>query len=74
MPHALQVLLPHPSSPAASPVDSILDKDNYTLEELLDEDELIQECKSLNNRLIIFLKQRSSVEALVGRLVGTGEV
>ncbi|KFM28361.1 Serine/threonine-protein phosphatase 6 regulatory subunit 2 [Auxenochlorella protothecoides] len=53
----------------ASPVDSILDKDNYTLEELLDEDELIQECKSLNNRLIIFLKQRSSVEALLRFLV-----
>lgn len=33
-------------------VESILDKDNYTLEELLDEDEIIQECKSLNGRLI----------------------
>lgn len=33
-------------------VDTILDKENYTLEELLDEDEIIQECKALNNRLI----------------------
>jgi len=33
-------------------VDAILDRDHYTLEELLDEDDLIQECKSLNNRLI----------------------
>ena len=33
-------------------VDLILDKDQYTLEELLDEDDLIQECKSLNSRLI----------------------
>lgn len=36
----------------ASQVDGILDRDHYTLEELLDEDDLIQECKSLNSRLI----------------------
>jgi serine/threonine-protein phosphatase 6 regulatory subunit 3 len=35
-----------------SPIDQILDKDEYTLEELLDEDDLIQECKSLNGRLV----------------------
>jgi serine/threonine-protein phosphatase 6 regulatory subunit 3 len=46
-------------------VDSILDKEEYTLEELLDEDELIQECKSLNSRLTTFLKQKESVEKLV---------
>ena len=33
-------------------VDTILDKEKFTLEELLDEDEIIQECKALNNRLI----------------------
>jgi hypothetical protein len=33
-------------------VESVLDKDGYTLEELLDEEEIIQECKSLNSRLI----------------------
>lgn len=33
-------------------VDSILDKEDYTLEELLDEEEIIQECKALNSRLI----------------------
>lgn len=35
-----------------SQVDTVLDKENYTLEELLDEDEIIQECKALNTRLI----------------------
>ncbi|KAH8931595.1 hypothetical protein BDL97_19G030700 [Sphagnum fallax] len=35
-----------------SPVESVLDKDVYSLEELLDEDDIIQECKSLNGRLI----------------------
>jgi serine/threonine-protein phosphatase 6 regulatory subunit 3 len=33
-------------------VEAILDKDNFTLEELLDEEEVIQECKALNSRLI----------------------
>ncbi|KAI8568447.1 hypothetical protein RHMOL_Rhmol02G0200200 [Rhododendron molle] len=36
----------------ASPVETIMDKENFTLEELLDEDEIIQECKALNSRLI----------------------
>lgn len=54
---------------SASPVDSILDKEAYSLEELLDEDELIQECKSLNARLTAYLKQRDTVEWLVRYLV-----
>ncbi|KAB1226264.1 Serine/threonine-protein phosphatase 6 regulatory subunit 3 [Morella rubra] len=37
---------------ASSPVESVLDKENFTLEELLDEEEIIQECKALNSRLI----------------------
>lgn len=50
-------------------MDAILDKEEYTIEELLDEDELIQECKSLNARLTAFLKQKSSVQSLVAYLV-----
>ncbi|KAG5414564.1 hypothetical protein IGI04_002131 [Brassica rapa subsp. trilocularis] len=37
---------------AASPVESILDKEDFTLEELLDEEDNIQECRALNIRLI----------------------
>ena len=33
-------------------VEAILDKENFTLEELLDEEDIIQECKALNSRLI----------------------
>lgn len=33
-------------------MDTILDKENFKLEDLLDEDEIIQECKALNTRLI----------------------
>ncbi|KAH7654362.1 serine/threonine-protein phosphatase 6 regulatory subunit 3 protein [Dioscorea alata] len=52
-----------------SPVDSILDKENYSLEELLDEDEIIQECKALNTRLINFLRGRAQVEELIRYIV-----
>jgi serine/threonine-protein phosphatase 6 regulatory subunit 3 len=45
---------------ASSPVESILDKDSFTLEELLDEEEIIQECKALNSRLINFLREKNS--------------
>ncbi|XP_010926954.1 uncharacterized protein [Elaeis guineensis] len=53
----------------ASPVDTILDKENFTLEELLDEDEIIQECKALNTRLINFLRDRAQVEQLLRYIV-----
>ncbi|GAB2214036.1 hypothetical protein Droror1_Dr00018368 [Drosera rotundifolia] len=56
----------------ASPVETILEKENFTLEELLDEDEIIQECKALNSRLICFLRQRPQVEQLVRYIVEEG--
>ncbi|KAI4297048.1 hypothetical protein L6164_036957 [Bauhinia variegata] len=53
----------------ASPVETILDKENFTLEELLDEDEIIQECKALNSRLINFLRGKAQVEKLIRYIV-----
>lgn len=50
---------------AASPVDIILDKGNYTLEELLDEEEIIHEYRARNNRLITYLRNRAQVEQLL---------
>ena len=35
-----------------SAIDDLLDKEDLTLEELLFEDELLQECKAHNNKLI----------------------
>ena len=35
-----------------SAIDTILDKDEFTLEELLDEEEILQEVKSQNKRLL----------------------
>ncbi|KAL5832887.1 hypothetical protein ACOSQ3_016561 [Xanthoceras sorbifolium] len=53
----------------SSPVESLLDKENFTLEELLDEEEIIQECKALNSRLINFLRDRAQVEQLLRYIV-----
>ncbi|GJY08679.1 serine/threonine-protein phosphatase 6 regulatory subunit 3-like protein [Tanacetum coccineum] len=52
-----------------SAVDTILDKGNFTLEDLLNEDEIIQECRATNDRLINFLKERSQLEQLVRYIV-----
>lgn len=52
-----------------SPIEQILEKESYTLEELLDEDDLIQEAKSLNGRLVDFLKQPETVARLVSLIV-----
>jgi len=35
-----------------SPIKDILDKESFTLEELLQEDELLQEVKSKNDQLL----------------------
>uniref|UniRef100_A0A7N0VBC6 SIT4 phosphatase-associated family protein n=1 Tax=Kalanchoe fedtschenkoi TaxID=63787 RepID=A0A7N0VBC6_KALFE len=53
----------------ASPVEAILDKENFTLEELLDEEEIIQECKALNSRLINFLRDRAQVDQLLRYII-----
>ncbi|KAK8562293.1 hypothetical protein V6N12_010377 [Hibiscus sabdariffa] len=54
---------------ASSPVESILEKENFTLEELLEEEEIIQECKALNSRLINFLQDRAQVKQLLRYVV-----
>ena len=37
---------------AASAIDGVLDKENVSLEDLFEEEELLQECKAHNARLI----------------------
>ncbi|KAG9146518.1 hypothetical protein Leryth_011777 [Lithospermum erythrorhizon] len=58
-----------PSFSSASPIESVLDKENFTLEVLLDEEEIIQECRSLNGRLINFLRERDQIEQLLRYIV-----
>jgi hypothetical protein len=45
----------------ASPLEKILDKDSFTLEELLLEEDIIQEVKAMNDRLVDYLKQPETV-------------
>ena len=52
-----------------SPIDTILEKSQFTLEELLKEDDLIQECRSLNGRLINFLASKENVEAMLQHML-----
>ncbi|XP_077329702.1 serine/threonine-protein phosphatase 6 regulatory subunit 2 isoform X2 [Lithobates pipiens] len=48
-----------------SHVDKLLEKEDVTLLELMDEDDLLQECKAQNQRLLDFLCQAQCIEQLV---------
>ena len=56
------------TSLAQSPVEAILDKGDFTLADLLDEDDVIQEARALNGRLVSFLAKRETVKQLLCRL------
>ncbi|XP_060779146.1 serine/threonine-protein phosphatase 6 regulatory subunit 2 isoform X2 [Neoarius graeffei] len=49
----------------ASQVEKLLEKEDVTLTELLDEDDVLQECKAQNQRLLVFLTQDSSLQELI---------
>ncbi|XP_030176860.1 serine/threonine-protein phosphatase 6 regulatory subunit 2 isoform X4 [Lynx canadensis] len=48
-----------------SHVDKLLDKEDVTLRELLDEDDVLQECKAQNQKLLGFLCRQQCMEELV---------
>ncbi|XP_067325532.1 serine/threonine-protein phosphatase 6 regulatory subunit 2 isoform X1 [Anolis sagrei] len=50
---------------ATSHVDKLLEKEDVTLQELMDEDDLLQECKAQNRKLVDFLCRPSCMEELV---------
>ncbi|XP_028935246.1 serine/threonine-protein phosphatase 6 regulatory subunit 2 isoform X1 [Ornithorhynchus anatinus] len=49
-----------------SHVDKLLEKEDVTLHELMDEDDILQECKAQNRRLLDFLCRQQCMEELVG--------
>ena len=57
------------TSLAQSPVEAILDRGDFTLADLLDEDDVIQEARALNGRLVSFLSKRETVRQLVDYIV-----
>ncbi|XP_010632556.1 serine/threonine-protein phosphatase 6 regulatory subunit 2 isoform X4 [Fukomys damarensis] len=48
-----------------SHVDKLLDKEHVTLQELMDEDDILQECKAQNRKLLDFLCRPQCMEELV---------
>ncbi|KAI0080509.1 SAPS-domain-containing protein [Panus rudis PR-1116 ss-1] len=54
----------------ASTIDSLLDKEDISLEAILDEDELLQECKAQNTRLIDYFQRVDVLQRLLGYVTG----
>ncbi|KAI9205622.1 SIT4 phosphatase-associated protein-domain-containing protein [Polychytrium aggregatum] len=54
---------------AASAIDTLLEKEGVTLDELMEEEELLQECKAHNTKLIDFLCKPESLTKLLGYIV-----
>ncbi|KAG6613372.1 putative serine/threonine-protein phosphatase 6 regulatory subunit [Phytophthora cinnamomi] len=57
----------------SSPLNDLLEKDGFTLEEVLQEDELVQEVKTRNTKLIDFLSQEAVLQKLVEYVVVSPE-
>ncbi len=53
-----------------SSIDSLLDKDDVSLEAILDEDDLLQECKAQNTRLIDYFQRSDVLQRLLGYVTG----
>ncbi|KAI6131908.1 SIT4 phosphatase-associated protein-domain-containing protein [Pisolithus thermaeus] len=54
----------------ASAIDSLLDKEDVSLEAILDEDDLLQECKAQNTRLIDYFQRIDVLKRLLGYVTG----
>ncbi|XP_022292319.2 serine/threonine-protein phosphatase 6 regulatory subunit 3-like isoform X3 [Crassostrea virginica] len=48
-----------------SHIDTLLDKEDVTLRELMDEEDILQECKSQNSKLIDFVTKPENMEDMV---------
>ncbi|TDL24973.1 SAPS-domain-containing protein [Rickenella mellea] len=57
----------------ASSIDTLLDNDDVSLEAILDEDDLLQECKSQNTRLIDYFRRADVLQRLLGYVTGDVE-
>jgi len=52
-----------------SNIDSILDKDDFTLQELLDDDDILQECRQANKKLTEYLAEPDVIRTLLEYVV-----
>jgi len=53
----------------SSKIDSLLEKEDITLKELMEEDDVLQECKSQNKKLVEFLTKKETMEDLMNFIV-----
>uniref|UniRef100_A0A674CZ78 Protein phosphatase 6, regulatory subunit 2b n=1 Tax=Salmo trutta TaxID=8032 RepID=A0A674CZ78_SALTR len=49
----------------SSQLEALLEKDDVTLTELMEEEDVLQECKAQNRRLLVFLSQDTSMQELL---------
>jgi len=56
-----------------SSIDSLLDKGDVSVEAILDEDDLLQECKAQNTRLIDYFGRDNVLQTLLGYVIGQVE-
>ncbi|KAI8888069.1 SAPS-domain-containing protein [Backusella circina FSU 941] len=54
-----------------SAIDSLLEREDVTLEEVMEEDDLLQEAKSMNQKLVDFLCKPENIKALLNYITAT---
>ncbi|NWH61918.1 PP6R3 phosphatase, partial [Geococcyx californianus] len=54
---------------SSSHIDTLLERDDVTLKELMDEEDVLQECKAQNRKLIEFLLKSECLEDLVSFII-----
>jgi len=59
---------------ACSAIDTLLDKPDVTLEEILGEDDLLQECKAHNTKLIEYLRDPNILSKLLNYIIADDQV
>ena len=57
-----------------SSIDTLLDKEDVSLEAIMDEDDILQECKAQNTRLIDYFQRVDVLKRLLGHVMGHIEV
>ncbi|XP_073706128.1 serine/threonine-protein phosphatase 6 regulatory subunit 2 isoform X2 [Garra rufa] len=53
----------------SSQIEKLLEKEDVTLQELLDEEDVLQECKAQNQRLLLFITRDSSMVELLNLVI-----
>jgi len=59
---------------ACSAIDTLLDKPDVTLEEILGEDDLLQECKAHNTKLIEYLRDPNILSKLLNYIIADDQI